>query len=329
MSYRIDIDGKYRYDAGGNKIPLASQQQQQLFIEQIRQAVRERAQAGGPKSFDPSKERLMVVQPGDNLWQIAKENNVDFSDVMKTNKGLSQDHGNLIDVNDVVIIPRIDPDLAAESAKYRDGVPGAETAFKNEIYERGNALQYADDPSKTDFPAVTKQIQDDVGAYLDALPADERQAALSRIVGNKSDWQDASPGLIAIEDAAAERKLLSDPQEAFTQELYTAGNKLEYAEGPNVDYTGGTAKITADVKQYIESLPENERPKSMQELYDNDWKDAGPSQIAVENAAKELAIPLRPSTHRGPDVESRARRIIDDAGAKGKPDEAYEALNAA
>ncbi|MEJ1117804.1 LysM domain-containing protein [Phyllobacterium sp. CCNWLW109] len=329
MSFRIDVDGKNRFDANGNKIPLTSTQQQQLFVEQIRQAVRERAQAGGPSSFDPDKEKLIVVQPGDSLWEIAKDNNVRFGDVVEANKGLHDNQVDLVNPNDIIIIPHIAPDLAADTVKDSKGVPAGEAAFKNELYERGNNLQYADDPSKTDFPGETKGIQQDVGAYLDGLPAAERQAAVSRLIGNKSDWQDASPALSAIEAAATERQLIADPQEAFAKEIYATGNKLQYSDNPNTDYKAGTANIAADVKDYLQDIPEGERTKSLQALYDHDWTDAGPSQVALENTAKELGITLRPSTHNGPEIESQARRIIDDAKAAGKPDEAFNALNAA
>ncbi|MEP7456704.1 LysM peptidoglycan-binding domain-containing protein [Phyllobacterium sp. SB3] len=328
MSFRIDIDGKSRYDANGNKIPLTSLQQQKLFVEQISEAVRERAKAGGPSSFDPDKEKLIVVQPGDNLWEIAKDNNVRFGDVIEANKGLHDNQIDLVESDDVIIIPHIAPDLAASTPKDSKGVPGGEAAFKNELYERGNNLQYVDDPSKTDFSGETKNIQGDVGAYLDSLPAGERQAAVSRLIGNKSDWQDARPALTAIETAATERQLIADPQEAFANDIYTTGNKLQYSDNPDTDYKAGTAGIASDVKTYLQGIPEGERAKSLQALYDHDWADAGPSQIALENTAKELGISLRPSTHRGPEIESQARLIIDNANAAGKPEEAFKSLNA-
>jgi hypothetical protein len=327
MSFRIDVDGKSRYDANGNKIPLKSVEQQQLFVKQINQAVRERAKTGGPDSFNPDQEKLVVVQPGDNLWEIARENNVQFIDVVEANKGLHDNQIDLVLPNDVIIIPHISPDLAATSTKDNKGVPSGEEAFKSELYERGNNLQYADDPSKTDFPGETKNIQDDVGAYLDNLPEGERQAAVSRLIGNKSDWQDASPARTAIEAAATERQLIADPQEAFASEIYGRGNKLQYSDDPNTDYKAGTEGIASDVKEYLQGIPEGERTKALQALYDHEWTDAGPSQIAVENTAKELGIPLRPSTHRGPVIESQARYIIDNANAAGKPKEAFEKLN--
>ncbi|EJN03650.1 LysM peptidoglycan-binding domain-containing protein [Phyllobacterium sp. YR531] len=326
MSFRIDVDGKSRYDANGNKIPLTSLQQQQLFVDQIRQAVRERAQAGGPSSFDPDKEKLIVVQPGDNLWEIAKDNDVRFADVIEANKGLHDNNVDLVRPDDVVIIPHISPDIAAATSKNNQGVPDGEAAFRNELYERGNNLQYADDPAKTDFPAETKNIQSDVGVYLDNLPEGERQAAVSRLIGNKSDWQDASPALIAIEGAAKDRQLIADPQEAFAQQIYATGNKLQYSDNANTDYKAGTADIAADAKDYLQGIPEGDRTKSLQALYDHDWTDAGPSQIALENVAKELGIKLRQSTHHGPQIESQARQMIDDA-ASGKPDEAFNKLS--
>lgn len=55
MSYRIDIDGRNRYNAAGDRATAMSEEQRRFFIEQINAAVRERAEAGGPNAIDPIK----------------------------------------------------------------------------------------------------------------------------------------------------------------------------------------------------------------------------------------------------------------------------------
>ncbi|QFI69798.1 hypothetical protein [Sinorhizobium alkalisoli] len=76
MCFRIDVDGKNRYSASGGRATAPSEEQQRFFIEQINQAVRQRAEAGGSKTIDPLTEKAIVVEKGDNLWEIAKENHV-------------------------------------------------------------------------------------------------------------------------------------------------------------------------------------------------------------------------------------------------------------
>ena len=86
MSYRIDIDGKRRYDAGGDRAIAVSEEQRRFFVEQVNQAVRERAAAGGPKTIDPATEKAIVVEKGDSLWEIARESHVSFNDLVATNR---------------------------------------------------------------------------------------------------------------------------------------------------------------------------------------------------------------------------------------------------
>lgn len=64
MSYRIDIDGRNRYNAAGDRATAMLEEQRRFFIEQINAAVRERAEAGGPNAIDALKERAIVVEKG-------------------------------------------------------------------------------------------------------------------------------------------------------------------------------------------------------------------------------------------------------------------------
>ncbi|MCO4318264.1 peptidoglycan-binding protein LysM [Phyllobacterium sp. 21LDTY02-6] len=326
MSFRIDVDGKSRYNADGSKVPFGSAQQQQLFVQQINQAIQERARSGD--AFDPTREKIVVAQPGDSLWQIAEQNNVKFVDVLGANAELVDRQSGQIDVNDVVIVPHAEPELVADDPRNEKNVPLGETMFRSELYERANKIQYADDPAKVDYDAETKVLQGDVGTYLDSLPAADRQAAISRLIGSKDHWQDASPALTAMEAAAKERGLIADPEEAFAQHLYDKGNKLNNADS-SADHAGGAKALSQSVDEYLQGLPEGKRGEALQALYDRDWEEAGPSQIALEETAEKLGITLRESTHRGPDVENSARRIIETANATGKPDEAYKSLSTA
>lgn len=140
MSYRIDNDGSSRYNAAGNRTSAVSDQQQRLFIEQINQAVRERAEAGGPKRLDPIREKTVVVERGDSLWTIARENHVSLEDLLATNKITGNE---TIKPNEVVIVPQSSPEVVANGAANRNGVPQGEAAFISDLYDRGNQLAYS------------------------------------------------------------------------------------------------------------------------------------------------------------------------------------------
>ncbi|PSH70205.1 peptidoglycan-binding protein LysM [Phyllobacterium brassicacearum] len=324
MSYRIDIDGRSRYNAAGNQTSPVADQQQRLFVEQIRQAVRERAEGGGPNRLDPLREKTVVVERGDNLWTIARENNVTLDDLLATNR-ITGDAA--IRPDEVLIVPQSSPEVVANGSANGNGVPEGEAAFISDLYDRGNQLAYADDPSRVDYDGETRAMQREVGTYLDNLPAPERQAAALRLA--QSDWLDAGPAGNAVTAAIEERGLETDPEAAFAAGIYDRGNAVQYSESPNIDYQAETNTISSDVKSYIGQLPESERSAALQRLFDRNWQDAAPARNAIEDAAEDLGIALRPSTHAGVEIEDRARQIIDEANATGKPDEAFRQLSEA
>ncbi|APG93790.1 LysM peptidoglycan-binding domain-containing protein [Sinorhizobium americanum] len=327
MSYRIDIDGKRRYDAGGDRATAVSEEQRRFFVEQINQAVRERAAAGGPKTIDPATEKAIVVEKGDSLWEIARENHVSFNDLVATNRIKSTAGTAPIDPNDVVIVPLASPELVAQGPVDGKGIPEGEAAFISDLYGRGNKLAYADDPSKIDYTAEGRDMRRDVGAYLDTLPKAERQAAALRLVN--SDWLDAGPAGNAVKAAIEERGLKTNAEAVIAGEIYDRGNRIQYSDDPKIDHPAATGEIAKDVRSFVETLPEKERSETLQRLYDRDWTDAAPARMAIEDVAKALNVGLRPSTHAGADVEDTARDIIDTANAAGGPDKAFEELSSA
>ncbi|MEY9772456.1 hypothetical protein ABIA14_004797 [Sinorhizobium fredii] len=327
MSYRIDIDGKNRHDASGGRTTTASEEQRRFFIEQINQAVRERAEAGGPKSIDPLTEKAIVVEKGDSLSEIARENHVSLDDLMTANRIKLTESTAAIDPNDVVIVPLASPELVAQGAVDGKGVPRGEAAFIDDLYGRGNKLAYADDPSKIDYAAEGRDMQSDVGAYLDNLPQAARQAAALRLIN--SDWLDAGPASNAVKAAIEERGLKADGEAVIADEIYDRGNQIQYSDDQKIEYQAETGEIVKDLRSYIETLPVKERSETLQRLYDRDWTDAAPAQTAIEDTAKALDVGLRPSTHAGVDIEDKARAIIDNANGAGGPDEAFRKLASA
>ncbi|APG87273.1 hypothetical protein SAMCCGM7_pC0067 (plasmid) [Sinorhizobium americanum CCGM7] len=327
MSYRIDIDGKRRYDSGGDRATAVSEEQRRFFIEQINQAVRERAAAGGPKTIDPATEKAIVVEKGDNLWEIARENHVSFNDLVATNRIKSTAGTAPIDPNDVVIVPLASPELVAQGPVDGKGIPAGEAAFIDDLYGRGNKLAYADDHSKIDYTAEGRDMQRDTGAYLDTLPKAERQAAALRLVN--SNWLDAGPAGNAVKAAIEERGLKTNAEAVIAGEIYDRGNRIQYSDDPKIDHRAAIGEIAKDVRSFVETLPEKERSETLQRLYDRDWTDAAPARMAIEDVAKALNVGLRPSTHAGADVEDTARDIIDTANAAGGPDKAFEELSSA
>lgn len=324
MSYRIDSDGSSRYNAAGNRTAAVSDQQQRLFVEQINQAVRERAEAGGPNRLDPVKEKTVVVERGDNLWTIASENHVSLGDLLATNKITGNE---VIAPDEVLIVPQSSPEVVANGATNRNGVPQGEAAFISDLYDWGNQLAYAVDPSQVDDEAQTTAMQQQVATYLDNLPASQRQAAALRLA--QSDWLDAGPAGTAVAAAIQAHGLQSDPEVVLTKDIYNRGNQVQYSDNANIDYQAESQRIAGDVKTYVGQLPQDARATALQRLYDRDWQDATPAQTAIETAARDTGITLRSSTHAGVDVEEKARRIIDAASTTGNPDEAFIQLNQA
>lgn len=239
MSFRIDKAARERHvDETGRTETLPPEQQRQ-FQAELDEAERERAEAGGPARHDDTDERLAVVESGDRLPTIAEENLVSYDDLVAHNPHLDPDR---IEAGEVIFLPNVSPELAAETARNGAGVPEGEEAFITNLRERGNAVEYADDPAAMDFDAEKAEIAGDVQDYLQALPASERQNAAQR-------------------------------------------------------------------------------------LYDLDWRDAGPAQTAIEQAAQQEGLTLAPTTHSGPDVDDQVRDIVADAQGESAPVDQLKALN--
>jgi len=324
MAFRIDPNAQFRFDPIRKATVALPSQQQQFFESQIDKAVRERADAGGPNQLDPDTEKTVVVEEGDSLWSIAEESNVDFADILAANKGHLDANGDMIHPNEVIIVPESAPELVARSPVGADGAPAGESAFLDDLYSRGNKLGYQDGISLDELNAGGEAIKKDVGAYLDALPASERQTAALRIMAY--DWSDGGPAKSSAESAIRERGLETDPEEAFAKELYERGSKGADSDDPNYDFAAEQKQLTADTKAYLDGLPEPDRAAALQRLFDRDWTDGGPALSALQGAGKDLGIVLRPSGHAGPQVEGAARKIIDDAGTAGSPGEAFKKL---
>ncbi|ASY65886.1 hypothetical protein SJ05684_b49040 (plasmid) [Sinorhizobium sojae CCBAU 05684] len=315
MSYRIDIDGRSRYNATGDRATAIAEEQRRFFIEQINAAVRERAEAGGPHAIDPLKEKAIVVEQGDSLWEIAKDNHVSFDDLLAANRIRLTGRAAEVDPNEVLIVPLTSAEVVAGEPVDGKGVPEGEAAFVSDLFERGNKLAYADESSKMDYAAECKSMQSEVETYLDSLPTPRRQAAALRLVGN--DWGDAGPAGTAVKAAIKERGLRTDGEAVFAEDIYKRGNQTQYSDNPKIDYQAETDQIAKDVRGFVERLPYVQRAETLQRLFDREWLDAAPAQTAIENAAKALNITLRPSSHAGFEVEAKARSLIDEANAAG------------
>ncbi|UTV41891.1 LysM peptidoglycan-binding domain-containing protein (plasmid) [Ensifer adhaerens] len=258
MSYRIDIDGKNRYDASGRHGSAISDSMQRFFVEQINQAMRERAEAGGPKTIDPLREKAIVVEKGDSLWGIAKENHVSLEDLVLTNRIKLTDNTTIINANEVVIVPLASPKVVAQGPMDDKGVPKGEAAFINDLYDRGNKIAYADNPSGAEFSTEERAMQRDVGAYLHNLPNGERQAAALRLIN--SDWLDAGPAGDAVEAAIKETASTTpspQPPAKHLSEAETLRQDLaaRYLGGPG--YRGETQRTPEEIYGVpTEKLPE-------------------------------------------------------------------------
>ncbi|WP_163266835.1 LysM peptidoglycan-binding domain-containing protein [Chelativorans alearense] len=240
MSFRIDTDALYRYSENG-RITSLSKAQQEAFRDAIAEALQARRDAGGSGEIDESEERLIIVENNDSLVQIADEFDVSYEELLDLNAGIVEENPDLIRPGDVVFLPNTSPEEAANTPLNDLGVPEGEAGFVQNIRERGNMLEYADDPSAIDMDAEIGEIAADIEAYVDALPPESRQAALQR-------------------------------------------------------------------------------------LYDHDWVDAGPAQMAIEQAAEEANIQLSESGHTGVESEAAARDIIAEAQAESDPGEALRIL---
>lgn len=324
MSFRIDDAARSRYSPDGGTTKPLPVQQSEAFQRSLSEALRSRAGAGGQGAVQKGREKVFVVEAGDNLWRIAQENNVRLSDLMADNPRARPSDYDLIRPGDVIFVPDAAPDLAAGTARDAKGVPSGEDGFADDLYARGNALEYADNPGAVDYRAETAGIASDVRNYLDALPETERQDAALRLLGR--DWRDAGPAGQGVEDAVKAEGLQTDPEEVVAGRLHSRANRIASADSGAMDFNREQGLLETDVRSYVESLPGRQRPRALQRLFDMDWQDAGAGQTAVETVAKQQVVTLAESAHTGADSEEGARKIIAQAQAAGTPDARYKAL---
>lgn len=295
--FRIDENGKFRYNKTGNVVTPANTQQERAFTSSINQALQDRKKAGGSGKVDPLEEKVAVVEAGDAPERIARDNGITLIELQNANKGIFGPN-DVLHPNEVIFIPQRDPVLTASSPKDVNGVPADEKAFLNDLRVRGREVLEDKTLSPEQADAERQDIQKDVKAYLDALPPSERQAAANRLQADARTWKDAAPASTAIRNAAAD---------SFGDALHLKGKE------------GKSGEIATDVKSYLESLPQGERAAQLQYLYDRNWQDAGSTQKEIEQAAKDMGIRLRESGHTGSEAENTARGIIDKARAAGGP----------
>ncbi|MCX2698454.1 LysM peptidoglycan-binding domain-containing protein [Ochrobactrum chromiisoli] len=314
MAYRIDGNARNRFDESGEKATPIPAAQAENFRRDIEIVSRERE--GGNNNGKPDTgERVFVVESGDTLEGIARENQADIAETMAINANESNHNGDLIHPDDIVILPAPEPEQVAASKPDVEGEPSAEDAFIQSLYDRGNQIEYAKPEDGIDHEAETQALRDDVAAYLDALPPEARQDAAIRL--SQKDWTDAGPAGIAVEDVVTAAGLHEDPVNAFADELYQRGNALEYADpSADVDHSLETTALSEDIEGFLNSLPEGERREALQNLYDRSWTDAGPAQIAIEETARSTGIKLSPTGHNGPEIESEVRAVVDNATAE-------------
>ncbi|HMG49215.1 MAG TPA: LysM peptidoglycan-binding domain-containing protein [Inquilinus sp.] len=325
MSYRIDDTARNRYARnGGTPTPLP-QDKAQAFQKALAEALRHRSEAGGPGALQPGHDRVFVADNDDSLWRIAQDNNVSYADLLAANRRTDMPVSGQIYPGEIIFVPSVAPEKAAATPEDGKGVPAGEAGFVNDLYDRGNALEYADQPQTVDYPRETADIKADVQTYLESLPAAQRQDAALRLTGQ--DWRDAGPAGTAVTDAVRAEGLQTDAGTVVADRLYAKGNQLEYADDPSsIDYPHETDVLTGQVQTYLDTLPPGDRQQAVQQLYDRDWRDAGPAQTAIEVAAKRENLTLAPTTHAGPDVEQAARAITTRAQAAGTPDARYKVL---
>ncbi|PRD41741.1 peptidoglycan-binding protein LysM [Phyllobacterium phragmitis] len=313
MAYRIDVNARNRFSENGDTATPIPAAQGEAFRREIALVTRERE---GGKDQAELGDRVSVVEAGDTLEQIARENHADLAEALAINADEINRNGDLIHPGDIIILPAPEPEIIADTSVDPTGKPAGEEAFIDSLYDRGNQVEYSEPSDGIDAAAETAAMEQDIADYLSALPPEARQAAALRL--SQADWVDAGPAGIAVSKAVEAAGLESDPIEVFASELYDHGNALEYADpSAAVDHSRETTALARDIETFLETLPEAERPDALQNLYDRDWRDAGPAQIAIERAAASSGIPLTSTGHNGPEAEAQIRSIVDNARAAG------------
>lgn len=322
MAYRIDVNARNRFHETGEASTPIPDAQGEAFRRDIALVTREREGRERDGSTDQSEigERVFVVEAGDTLENIARENHADPVDAMAINADAENHNGDLLHPGDIVILPAPEPEIVAQTTFDVDGKPLGEDALIASLHKRGNQVEYADPAEGIDANAEIDAMKRDVAEYLAALPPEARQDAALRL--SQSDWVDAGPAGIAIERAVTECGLETDPVEAFAGELRDRGNALEYADpSVSIDQSREIAALSSDIGTFLQSLPEKDRADALQNLFDRDWKDAGPAQVAIEQAAAVSGIALKSSGHNGPQLEGQVRSAVDRAKASSEDGE--------
>lgn len=316
MAYRIDVNARNRFNETGDAATPIPDAQGEAFRRDIALVTREREdrERNGGNGQPEIGDRIFVVEAGDTLEDIAKENYADPAEALEINADTENHNGDLLYPGDIVILPAPAPEIVAETSIDAGGKPAGEDAFISSLYDRGNKIEYADPADGMDAATQTEAMKQDVAEYLAALPPETRQDAALRL--SQSDWVDAGPAGIAVSQAVEEAGLASDPVEVFADELYDRGNALEYADpSAAVDHSRETTALAGDIETLLQALPETDRADALQNLYDRDWKDAGPAQMAIEQAATTSDIALKNTGHNGPQTEQQIRSIVDNARA--------------
>ncbi|WP_462383556.1 hypothetical protein [Pseudomonas sp. Marseille-QA0892] len=117
--------------------------------------------------------------------------------------------------------------------------------------------------------------------------------------------------------------------DTFRDELYQRGSAIEYADAGSTDHQAEIGLLANDTAEFLSALPDGYREIATQHLFDHDWTDAGPAQLAIEQAAEQIGHELKRSTHQGPEIETEVRNILLGLGDQTSPQSALSLLNAA
>ncbi len=198
MAFLIDDSGARRLLPS---LPTQGKAERERFLEAVHQAEKERAEASADPRMDKHRpqERLVVVERGDTMTHIAKNNDVALPEVAELNPQV--ENINHIESGEVLFLPAPSP---RELAQLADG----EALFLDELYARGNAIEYAD-AGEIDHQAEIDALAVDFGEFIEALPKETQEATTQRLFDQ--DWTDAGPAQMAIEQGADMRGIELQP----------------------------------------------------------------------------------------------------------------------
>lgn len=119
-----------------------------------------------------------------------------------------------------------------------------------------------------------------------------------------------------------------DGNALFLENLHRRGNAIEYANAGEIDHLAEIDALAADVGEFVGALPEGDRKAVAQRLFDQDWTDAGPAQMAIEQGAEMQGIELEVSSHKGSEIETQARERLAGFAVTDDPAQGLANLNA-